>query len=357
MQWVSWPQLHKYDGVENIFLSFYLLQQTVEICYYCTLFSFSSCLCSPEFTQYTELVNCYFYSNVGTALVVDNTDITLAGNSEFTHNRACGNILLGGAIIAVSANPTFTGNTTFLDNSATSGQCPFGGYPVGGGAIVTLKSTALNLSRTNNFINNSAGSEGGAIYTKYCTILSFNGTSHFINNSAPMGGAIMTTINNTLTINGTIYFTNNGHYGEGVNLTNGYNFGGGVFMGLISTFSILPNTTVYWDASLGGAIYVYDVSHTASYCSLPGPYRPKQECFFQLPGQNLSNGIDVQLVFKNNSADDAGSELYGGAIDNCKLTHGLDSYSSGEVFDMIFHIEDDSEHNTTSLRPTSDMPV
>ena len=27
--------------------------------------------------------------------------------------------------------------------------------------------------------------------------------------------------------------------------------------------------------------------------------------------------------------------LYAGAIDNCKLTHGLDSYSSGEVFDTI----------------------
>ena len=41
----------------------------------------------------------------------------------------------------------------------------------------------------------------------------------------------------------------------------------------------------------------------------------------------------------------AGSALYGGAIDNCKLT-GLDSYSSGQVFDNIVNIEDD---NTTSI--------
>ena len=58
---------------------------------------------------------------------------------------------------------------------------------------------------------------------------------------------------------------------------------------------------------------------------------------FQLPGQNLSSSIDVKLIFKNNFADDAGSVLYGGVIDNCKLTHGLDSYSSGEVFDMIVY--------------------
>ena len=352
-------------------------------------------------TQYTEIVNCFFLGNIGTALVVNNTDITLTGNTEFTHNRACGSILLGAAVIAVSSNLTLTGNTTFLDNSATSGQCPFGGYPVGGGAIVTLNNTVLsfsgtnnfiknsaiwggaiytsnntvlnlsgtnnfinnsaiwggaisklynttlNLSGTNNFINNSAGS-GGAIYTEYGTVLSLNGTSHFINNSALMGGAIMTNIHNTLTFNGTIYFTNNGHLEEGVNSMN--NFGGGVYMELLSTFSILPITTIYWDnnhASLGGAIYVYDASPTASYCSLPGPYGPKQKCFFQLPGQNLSNGADVQLVFKNNSANVAGSVLYGGAIDNCKLTHGLDSYSSGEVFDMIVNIND-TDYNTTS---------
>ena len=56
--------------------------------------------------------------------------------------------------------------------------------------------------------------------------------------------------------------------------------------------------------------------------------------------------IDVQLVFKNNSGDDAGSVLYGGAIDNCKLTHGLDANSSGKVFDMIVH-NNDSDYNTT----------
>ena len=257
---------------------------------------------------------------------------------------------------------SFSGTTNFINNLADHGG--FGG---------TIYNTVLSLSGTNNFINNYGGIEGGAIYTEYNTvlsfngtnnfinnsagtggaiaanntILSFNGTSHFINNSAPMGGAIMTNMNNTLTFNGTIHFTNNGHYGEGVNTMNGYNFGGGVFMG---TFSILPNTTVYWEnnhATLGGAIYAYDVSPTANYCTLLGPYGPKEECFFQLPGQNLSNGIDVQLVFKNNSANIAVSVLYGGAIDNCKLTHELDSYNSGEVFDMIVH-NNDTDYSTTS---------
>ena len=55
----------------------------------------------------------------------------------------------------------------------------------------------------------------------------------------------------------------------------------------------------------------------------------------------LSNGLDV----KNNSADDAGSVLYGGTIDKCKLTSTV---SSGKVFGKLIHIEDDADYNTTS---------
>ena len=84
-------------------------------------------------------------------------------------------------------------------------------------------------------------------------------------------------------------------------------------MGIKSTFSILPSNTVYWEnnhATLGGAIYVQDAS-PVSYCD---PLMPKEKCFFQLPGQSLTNGAHVQFVFKNNSADDAGSVLFGGAV-------------------------------------------
>ena len=120
-------------------------------------------------------------------------------------------------------------------------------------------------------------------------------------------------------------------------------------MGFKSTFSIFPKTTIRGNnhATLGGAIYVADAS-PLSYCTLLAPYLP---CFFQFPGQNLSNSIDVQLVFQNNSAGIAGSMLYGGAVDNCKPTNGLDSYSSSEVFDMLVHFADD---NNTTLTISSD---
>ena len=271
----------------------------------------------------------------------NNSVISFSGISNFINNLA---VFMGGGAIYTSGHTqlSFNGTTNFIHNLV---------FSHGGGAILTSDSTVL-FSGTNNFINNSVlndAAHGGAIYAINNNVLNFSGTSNFINNSAAGGGAILTSYNNALTFSGTVYFNNNGHYGEGVNSMNRYSFGGGVVMGLVSTFSILPNTTMYWEnnhASLGGAIYVADVS-PASYCTSLGTYGPKQECFFQLPDQNLSNGIDVRLVFKNNTADAAGSVLYGGAVDNCKLTHDSDSHSSGEVFDMIVHIND-TDYNTTS---------
>ena len=432
-------------------------------------------------STHAKLVNCSFHDNLATALVVNNTNITLAGN-KFIHNKynlleefVCVSLCIaGGAVTAIHSNLIFTGNTTFLENSPVflqngtiiayttisaldntvvdfdgtsnfinnsalagcgviyasdntvvnfSGTSNFfnnTGY-VGGGAICTSGGTVLNFTGTSNFINNSAyappiGGLGGAIFTTDTTVVYFSGTSNFINNSAGWGGAICigrgighvnftgtsnfinnsayaaggaiyiynntvisfngisNFINNsasdggggaiyaktniTLTFNRTVIFTNNTGRGAIDTQTGRPAGGGGVYMGLRCTFFILPNTTVHWEnnhATRGGAICVRDAS-PISECSLLAALVPKEECFFQLPGQNVSNGIDVKLVFKNNSADDAGSALYGGAIDNCKLTHGLGSHNSGEVFDMLVHLEDNNRNSSISSDPLRICP-
>ena len=492
--------------------------------------------------QNAELVNCSFHDNIGTALVVIDTNIILSGNSDFTHNHCESTSCVGsGGVVALSSNVTFTGNTTFLENFATSyygggaiymsNNCTFSFSGIitfinnsadfGGGAICTYGANILSFNGTsnfagnsatnygggillsfnsslhfvgiNNFINNSAGS-GGAIFTSHNVKLSINGTSNFtgnsaanygggillssnsalhvvginnfINNSAGSGGAIFTSYNAVLTLNGTSNFINNSADGFGGAIFTSYNvvlilingtsnfinnsgvlggaiftsdnamfsfngtnnfinnsvthhggaictsgntklifnkasffrnnfalkggaiyvytnntlifnaiihfdsngrnrgrpvdkrsggitFGGGVFMGLKSTFSILRNAIVYWEnnnATFGGAIYVTDAS-PFSYCAQEvALYVPKEKCFFQLPGRNLSDDIDVQFVFKNNSADYAGSDLYGGAIDNCKVT-SLDSHSSGKLFDMLVHIENNDANSSISSLP------
>ena len=106
---------------------------------------------------------------------------------------------------------------------------------------------------------------------------------------------------------------------------------------------ILYNTNVYWEnnhATLGGAIYVEDAS-PASYCTPLGSYEPKEECFFQLPDQNLSHRYQCSTCFQEQHCWCCRNCVI---RDNCELTHGLDSYSSGEVFHMLAY----NDYNTTS---------
>ena len=287
--------------------------------------------------------NTFIGNSYGAIVASGSKSVNFNGTNIFNNNWA----FLCGAIATSIPNylPIFchthtvlklTGTNNFSNNSAE----------VFGGAICTFDNTSLSLSGTSN-LNNNSGGDGGAIYARNAT-LTLNGTVSFTNNKVgrAQGGAIYAA-NAILTLNGTVNFTNN----EANKTDFGDGSGGGVYL-YSSTVSILSNTTVYWEnnhANLGGAIFVDDSSNPFIYCTQVEKCTPN-ECFFQLPGQNLSNGLNVQCVFKNNSADDAGSMLYGGAIDNCRLT-ALDSYSSGEVFDMLVHIDDENTTSSISSYP------
>ena len=332
-------------------------------------------------TKYARLVNCSFHDNLGTALAVHNTSVTLI-NNQFSHNL-CGHELLfsdnrelGCGITALNSNLRFNGNTTFCENennaiyynngnagaiwasassldfngtnnfignSAVSGGAiyaktnssltfigtstfSYNSAEVYGGAINVEKYSLLRFLGTTTFSSNRAGYVGGAIDAYEAVAITFNGSSSFSSNSAEGGGAIIAYYNSTLTFDGNISFTNNGHNTNEIDM-NTNTKGGAVYLAGSFLF-LMPNTTVCFEnnhASLGGAIYVFDINPLI-YCKRIATLIAREQCFFQLPGQNLSNGIDVQLVFKSNSADTAGSVLYGGAIDNCKLT-GLESSS------------------------------
>ena len=269
----------------------------------------------------------------GAIYAYNNSALCFNGTNNFIINSAQNE---GGAIYSyINTSLSFTGTNNFINNSVRS-------Y---GGAIAGYDNTSLSFSGTNNFINNSANSSwgsggaidvsfnstlsftgdtnfernsatrGGGIYASYNSAFNISGTSNFSSNSAVRGGAICLNNNITLTFDGAIHFTRNRHN------TEVSSNGGAMFMDVTSAFIILPNTTVYWvnnQATLGGAIFVSQSFYKAL----------EKECFFQLPDQDLSSGIDVQLVFKNNSAD-AGSVLYGGEAQNCTLLG-------------LAHIEDDN---------------
>ena len=160
-------------------------------------------------TLHAKLVNCSFQDNLGTALTVHNTSITLAEDNEFIRNQCgCKWYKLGCGITALRSALTFTGNTTFLKNSAS--------LRYSSGAI-WASASSLHFTGINNFINNSAQYSGGAILAETNTSLSFSGTSNFSQNSADFGsgGVIFTYSNVLLNFSGTNNFTSNVAKGAG----------------------------------------------------------------------------------------------------------------------------------------------
>ena len=265
----------------------------------------------------------------GSARVRENILLSFIGTSNFTHNSAD---VCGGAIYAFrEVVLNFNGTNNFIGNH--------GGRS--GGAIYITYNISLIFKLINNFINNSADN-GGAIYGEQNTSLSFSGTSSFSSNSAEKGGAIYAKHDSILILNENMSFINDGHDTDKLRDSRG----GALYLAFNSHFSILPNTTICWmnnHAKLGGAIYVFNV-YPFIYCTEIAPYIPMEKCFFQFPAQYLAHGIDsVKLIFKNNSADAAGSVLYGGAIDHCTLTS---SWDSGRVINMLAQYQHD---NTSSI--------
>ena len=389
-------------------------------------------------TQSAKLVNCSFHDNLGTAITVRNTNVTLAENNEFISNKCgCKSFSevrgLGCGVTALNSNLTFTGNTVFHKNNASFRYCAgaiwasrsllhFNGTNIFtgnsaqyGGAIHALANTSISFSgtndfthnsaysgtfnRTNNFINNlgnngnggainartntvltftgtsyfnhnSAVYYGGAIYMKHKVVLTFNGSNNFFNNSAVKGGVIFAVMNTSLSFTGTSSFINNSAINGGAIFANVYSTlifdgsigfnnngkhingnsrGGAMYLAFCSTFSILLNTTTHLEnnhASLGGAIYVYN-HNPLIYCTQIATSIQRKKCFFQVSTVSLLSGI--QIVFKNNSADIAGSVLYGGAIDKCTLDLKYDK--SGKVFDMLFQYQADNTTSSISSDP------
>ena len=300
-------------------------------------------------------------NNGGAIYAATNISLIFIGTNNFTHNSAG---IKGGAVVtAYNGVLTFNGTNNFINNSAKNGGAVYAvtnislifigtnnfthnSASIEGGAVVIADSGVLIFNETNNFFNNSANN-GGAIFAVVNASSCFTGTSSFSNNSAMQGGAISANSYNTLTFNGNISFTNNGH-----NIRDAR--GGAMHLAIDSTFFVLPHTIVYWEnnyANLGGAIYVLTANPFIS-CKMTqiATFIPREKCFFQLPSQNLSSGLDVQLIFKNNSADAAGSVLYGGAIDNCCL----DPYNfcdSGPAFDKLVQYEADNTTSSISSDP------
>ena len=119
--------------------------------------------------------------------------------------------------------------------------------------------------------------------------------------------------------------------------------GGG--MGLSqSTMYLLPHTYMNITSNTalqrGGGIYVDSSPLKINYC------------FFQIydPSKLNDTELKIAVTFQNNSAVESGMSLYGGTIDNCKVsTHSYFSdWSSSDIANYVFHFNDHGDSVVSS---------
>ena len=317
----------------------------------------------------------------GGGLYVSNSNLNLTNNT-FQNNSAKFD---GGGLYAENSNLNLSGNT-FQNNSAS----------VGGSLYVELTS---NLTFTDDLFTESCGQLGGAIVAAGNSNVRMS--SVVIKNSrAQYGGGIAALDSKVELFERTIIDNNTAHFGGGLyayntefhmnaKVTNNFakDGGGGVYASK-SIFSSAKNATIInnvasnggglllsGDSKLllhsnmtlhlagnhasktGGAIKIEE-SNPLTYClpTVANNIVGSSDCFFQSQSQMqqvyvyaflyLIEFIEVlninhTIFFGNNSAVEAGADLYGGSVDNCSLSNvDVDSlYAgrsiSGYVFDVI----------------------
>ena len=275
-------------------------------------------------------------ANGGGLAVEYNSNLNLSGNTFQRNSASFGGTLrvgsssnmtftddyitesfgqLGGAIV-VAGNSNVRMSSVVIENSRAQ-------Y---GGGIAALDSKLELLERT--IINNNTASFGGGLYA-YNT--EFHMNAIYSNNSAMDGGgggiyaskSILTFTDNTTVI------------------SNVASTGGGLLLSGDSKLLLHSNMNLHLTSNhaskTGGAIKIEE-SNPLTYC-LPTVFNKNvgsSDCFFQ--SQSLMEPVHIYkydnlvkvvedlninstIFFGNNSAVEAGADLYGGSIDSCVVSN------------------------------------
>ena len=220
----------------------------------------------------------------GGGIFIERSTLTLPRGSNLSANDA----YIGGGVYSKESNLYLLGST-FHSNIAIM---------YGGG--IYLQNTIVSLTGTNLFVFNSAGSNGGAVCLHASSLNFSNTNTSFKNNFSNKGGGIFLAEKSFLSFS-------------------------------MATRVLMKNNSAAYQ---GGAIYVEDIKSNI-HC-VPDQLRENvvdenidglYTCFFQRSFSSFTTNI--QITFDRNSAQEAGSALYGGSVDSCKLNDQL--YSGHKI--------------------------
>jgi len=202
--------------------------------------------------------------------------------------------------------------------------------------VLKLSCTAETIFiKTNNSSDNHAG-----IVSAWKSQITFVGNTVFAQNyeqrtSRP--GALYAH-SSTRIFQGNVEFVNNaGYYGGAVALFSGSQ----IVIGRDAHLKFIGNHAKHF----GGAIYVDNYVFTDI---------PAIPCFYE-PADPFNTSMNPHVVFENNTADYAGSTLYGGYIDFCVVMrlNILVKYS----FDSLFQAMEKSRLLTYFIKSSARVPV
>ena len=217
------------------------------------------------------------FEHANTAILVNNSTVTLAGVVNFVNNN-------NSAIQALDSIIVLAGTVEFTNNTS-----------VKGGAIFMMKANIITIADNARVIfqGNHAEDNGGAIRShQHVTIA---GSVKFINNSAGYGGGAIVSIQH-VTITGSVQFINNSADHAGAILSDQH-------VTIAGSVQFINNSAGY-----GGAIASVDVTRTdnAQDVVFQGNHaRNTGGAIFSI--QHVTIAGSVQFI--NNSADNEGGAI------------------------------------------------
>ena len=241
----------------------------------------------------------------GGAILCDNCNLTINEYSMFKKNTAED----GGAIAGLHGWISIHDSTLFDSNSADVGGAMYLEYinlTISGNVSLANNSAAyggaLHISDTNISFNMDTTSESKVSETLV------DGSSSMVvfrqNKASQVGGAIESHANNVLIFTGTVRFIDNSALNGGAI---------GFLQDLPSRMVLVQVLNISFimnhATDSGGALYFKD-----SQCILESS---SPECFISIV--NHSSYPNPILIFEHNSAGSAGSTIYGGHLNECRL--------------------------------------
>ena len=266
----------------------------------------------------------------GRGIHFSNGTLSIVGQASFVKNGA---VSAGSALYIKFSNITISGNVSISDGNSSKAK-----YSILQGAIGLFNSRMILTDTGHLLLTNNTADEGGAINV-WNSEIEFNGCIQCYNNQAySSGGALFarkSMINLKTPTNCSIFQSNIARNRGGgvyaidslVNMTGLQNFvqncaqyGGALAFDYSSNLILSDPLQAHFvenDGLEGGAIY-YEDSFSRSQCiHVNSSVQQDTNCFFELTSKS-----DIQLSFVNNTASNAGTVLYGGSIDACKLYIG-----------------------------------